>query len=256
MCYGPEARPPLPPIAGGAGLAGAGELVLEAGDGTRLAAYGARAAVAEAPGVVIFPDVRGLHPFYRELAERFAEAGVHATAFDYFGRTAGTGARDDDFDAMAHVRRTTPEQVALDAAAAIAHVRSPDGGAAVRTYTVGFCFGGRASFNEAAAGQGLDGVIGFYGRVQRADEDDRAAPVERAASYACPVLGLFGGADQAVPAEAVEAFREALVAAGVEEEIVVYPEAPHSFFDRHAVEHAEASADAWRRILAFVGATA
>ena len=45
----------------------------------------------------------------------------------------------------------------------------------------------------------------------------------------------------------------ALTEAGVEHEIVTYPGAPHSFFDRSFEEHADASADAWRRILAWVG---
>ena len=70
------------------------------------------------------------------------------------------------------------------------------------------------------------------------------------------MLGLFGGADQAIPGEAVDGFRAALAAAGVANEIVVYPGAPHSFFDRRAEEHADASADAWRQMLGFVGAAA
>ena len=42
--------------------------------------------------------------------------------------------------------------------------------------------------------------------------------------------------------------------AGVEHEFIVYPGAPHSFFDRKYEEHAEACADAWRRVLGFLGA--
>ena len=40
--------------------------------------------------------------------------------------------------------------------------------------------------------------------------------------------------------------------AGVEHEIVTYDGAPHSFFDRKQEQFAEASEDAWRRVLAFV----
>jgi dienelactone hydrolase len=54
--------------------------------------------MVEAPGAVILPDVRGLHPFYEELTLRFSEAGVAALAIDYYGRTAGMGARGDDFN--------------------------------------------------------------------------------------------------------------------------------------------------------------
>ena len=68
----------------------------------------------------------------------------------------------------------------------------------------------------------------------------------------CPVLGLFGGADQAIPVEQVEAFDSALDEAGVDHEIHVYPGAPHSFFDKKQDEFAAESADAWRRILGFL----
>ena len=76
MCFEPSARLPLPPIAGGAEVAGTAELVLEADDGNRFSAYSAAAFDTGAPWIVILPDVRGLHPFYRDLSERFAEAGV------------------------------------------------------------------------------------------------------------------------------------------------------------------------------------
>ena len=90
MCHEPTALPPLPPVMGGAVPLGE-EHVLTAEDGTTFAAYSSHAADQGGPGIVILPDVRGLHPFYQELARRFAQAGVHATAIDYFGRTAGAG---------------------------------------------------------------------------------------------------------------------------------------------------------------------
>jgi carboxymethylenebutenolidase len=252
MCYEPTARPPLPPIAWGSGLAGSEDVVLESADGTRFTTFSARTDEPGAPGVAILPDVRGLHPFYRDLAIRFAEAGANAAAMDYFGRTAGTGARDADFDFRSHVNETTPDQVALDAAAIVEFLRSEVGGGATSVYTVGFCFGGRHSFNQAARGHGLAGVIGFYGVVQWREPDDGQAPIDHASRYQCPVLGLFGGADKAIPTGEVDRFRAALDAAGVGNEIVSYPDAPHSFFDRTAAEHAEASGDAWRRMLAFI----
>jgi carboxymethylenebutenolidase len=252
MCYEPTARPPLPPIAGGSGLAGSEDVVLESADGTRFAAFSTRTDEPGAPGIVILPDVRSLHPFYRDLAIRFAEAGANATAMDYFGRTAGTEEREDDFDFRSHVMKTTPEQVARDVAATVDHLGSPAGGGATAIYTVGFCFGGRHSFNQAARGLGLAGVIGFYGAVQRRGPDDRDAPIDLASGYQSPVLGLFGGEDTAIPTEEVDKFRAALQAAGVQNEIVTYPDAPHSFFDRTAAAHTEASDDAWRRMLAFI----
>src|SRR6266496_463012 len=226
MCQEPTARPPLPPVAGGAGVAGTEELVLQAADGNRFNAFSATAVGPDAPGIMILPDVRGLHPFYRDLAVRFAEAGAHATAMDYFGRTAGLGPRDQDFEYRPHVMKTTPDQVAQDVAATVAHVRSEAGGGARAIYTVGFCFGGRHSFNQAAQDIGLAGVIGFYGLPQQREPDDEYAPILLAASYRCPVLGLFGGADSAIPTEQVDRFRQALDAAGVSNQIISYPDAP------------------------------
>ncbi len=254
MCYDDSARPPLPPIRGGALDATGARIELTAEDGNRFGAYSSLADHGPGgPGIVILPDVRGLHRFYEELALRFAEAGVHATAFDYFGRTAGIGERPDGFEWQPHVQQTRPDSIAADVAATVAHVRSDAGGTAEHVYTVGFCFGGRASFNQAGRGHGLAGVIGFYGRPVPGDAGDTNAPSDLAPTYACPVLGLFGGADPAISPEAIETFRAALDAAAVPNEIVTYEGAPHSFFDRTAAEHAEACDDAWRRILRFIG---
>jgi carboxymethylenebutenolidase len=250
MCHGPDSRPPLPPVAGGAE---SGErLVLKASDGNRFAAFSARTGFVDAPAVVILPDVRGLHPFYEELALRFADAGMNALALDYYGRTAGTGNRGADFDYESHFERATDDDVSRDIAAAAAYMRSAEGGGARAVFTVGFCFGGRMSFNQASRGQDLAGVVGFYGRVAEEEPGDPTAPVVQAASYRCPVLGLFGGADPKITAEHVETFRRALDAAGVQNELVVYPGAPHSFFDRIFAEYESESSDAWIRVVRFI----
>ena len=258
MCFDFDARPPelpvdlaLAPLAGGAG---AEMLELTSADGTRFSVALAESPEGSEPGVVILPDVRGLYRFYVELAERFAQAGHHAIAIDYFGRTAGTGERGEDFEYMPHVQQTRVEQVQLDIAAALDALRERTG---VRSaVTVGFCFGGSHSFAAATNPElGLAGAVGFYGRLVPAREG-APAPIESAGDTRCPVLGLFGGADQAIPPDHVEAFERALQDAGAPHEIVSYPGAPHSFFDRSYTEHAEASEDAWRRVLGFLRKTA
>jgi carboxymethylenebutenolidase len=254
MCFAFDARPPdlpadlvRPPIAGGAA---AEPLELTSADGTRFSA-----ALAEAPGatgraVAILPDVRGLYPFYSELAERFAHAGHHAVVIDYFGRTAGLGPRDEDFEYMPHVQQTRPASVQADLAAALAALRERTG--AERAVTVGFCFGGTQSVLATTnADLELAGAIGFYGGLNP-ERWGEMSPIHRALDMRGPVLGLYGGEDRGIPPEQLDAFEHALADAGVEHEIVVYPGAPHSFFDRRFAEHAEACADAWRRVLAFL----
>ncbi|HEX6655661.1 MAG TPA: dienelactone hydrolase family protein [Candidatus Limnocylindria bacterium] len=253
MCYDEHARPPLPPIRGAA--ADARELTLTAGDGVEVAAYAARAGHEGGPGMVILPDVRGLHPFFEELALRFAEAGVHAIASDYFSRTAGTGRRPEGFDYQEHVNQTRYAALNADIAEAAKYLRSAEGGSAERIYTVGFCFGGRLSYLQAADGPDVDGVIGFYGWPVGRNRD-LPAPADLAGRFRAPVLALWGGADRGITPDIIEQFTTALRAAGIEHESIVYPDAPHSFFDRHQADFADASDDAWRRMLSFVGAAA
>ena len=221
-------------------------MTLTAADGNVFAAFQATPDEPNGIGIAILPDVRGLYRFYEELALRFAELGYTAVAFDYFGRTAGAAKRGDEFDYMEHVRRTTTENVQADVRAVVEHLRQ-----STRTvFTVGFCFGGRQSW-LAAIGNELGGAVGFYGRPGRA-QDGTPGPIQRADSMRAPILALMGGADEAIPEHDVRELERALDEAGVENEVVIYPGAPHSFFDRKYEEHADASEDAWRRVLEFV----
>ena len=249
MCFDLDSLPPIPPVSGAA--VEHRDLVLEAADGNRLAAFAALPHETAGSGIVIFPDVRGLYRFYEELALRVAERRYAAVAFDYFGRTAGVGKRGDDFEYMPHVQETTADGVQADAAAAIAWLRSPEGASCERVFSLGFCFGGRNSWLAAASGHGLAGSIGFYGRPS-IGRDGSAGPTQRASEIACPILALQAGADPNITAEDNATFDAALTEAGVDHEIVTYPGAPHSFFDRKQEEFAAESEDAWNRVLAFL----
>jgi carboxymethylenebutenolidase len=245
VCFDHDSSPPVPPISGAA--VSHDELVLEARDGNRFAAFAALPHDAARAGVVILPDVRGLYRFYEELALRFAERGFAAIAFDYFGRTAGVGERDDDFEYRPHVDQTTDANEQADAAAAIAKLREAG---AEAIFSVGFCHGGRASWIAAASGHGLAGAVGFYGGPTR--ERGGPSPVARVHEIEAPILALQAGDDQNITADDNAAFDRALTEAGVEHEVVTYDGAPHSFFDRKQEEFAEASGDAWRRVLDFI----
>ena len=117
-------------------------------------------------------------------------------------------------------------------------------------FTLGFCFGGRHSWLAAAEDYGLAGAIGFYGMPS--ERDGVPGPMQRAHELAAPILALQAGDDQHITAEHNAAFEQALERAGVEHELVTYDGAPHSFFDRKQEEFADASEDAWRRVLAFI----
>jgi carboxymethylenebutenolidase len=251
MCFDTDALPPDPARTGMG--SGSERMVLVAGDGNHFAATVARTREPASAGVVVIPDVRGLCRYYERLAEHLADAGVHAVALDPYGRTAGAEHREGDFDYAPHRAAVRDDGLRADVRAAADVLR---GEGATRVASMGFCFGGRASLMQASQ-KSVDGVIAFYGPPSQS-EDGGLSPIDEAQEglVRAPVLGLYGGEDRGIPASDVEAYDRALDGAGIEHRIVVYPDAPHSFFDRKMTEHADACRDAWARVLGFVDSLA
>ena len=252
MCFDDGALVPQPP--GELGIAHGEQLVLTSADGSQFHAF---LGLPEDPAgtrdvsVLIYPDIRGLHGFYAQLAVAFARVGFPALAIDYFGRTAGLTDRNDAFEHQPHVQQLSYPSLVADTEAGMAELgRRAPGNAVV---TVGFCLGGTLSLMAGAHPDlGLAGVVGFYAGMKR--DFGEGTALDQADRISVPVLGLFGGADQGIPVEQVDALHERLDDTGVEHDIVTYPGAPHSFFDRRSVDHADATADSWRRIIAFLNA--
>jgi carboxymethylenebutenolidase len=239
MCFDLDSEPPIPRISGAA--VSHDDLVLEAQDGNKFAAFRAVPDGEVSTGVVILPDVRGLYRFYEELALRFAERGHAAIAFDYFGRTAGIDKRPDDWDYMPLVQQLTHEQVQADVGACVRDLRAL-GCSAI--FTIGFCYGGSGSWAGAAWGHGLAGSVGFYGRPSRM--------IELVPQLEAPILALQGGSDQAISHEDNLGFEQALRTMGKDCELIEFEGAPHGFFDRQQEEFQAASDQAWQRTLDFI----
>jgi carboxymethylenebutenolidase len=259
MCFDPDALPPDPARSGM--LHGSERATLTADDGNVFAATIARTSVESPAGIVVIPDVRGLHPYYEKLAGHAADAGVHAIAIDPYGRSAGAEHREDDFDYAPHRRAMRDEGIRADVRAASDALRSAG---ATRVVSMGFCLGGRNSLMQASQ-EAVDGAIAFYGPPAQREGGGQGAgrgegqgggksPIDeaRAGLVRAPVLGLYGGADRGIPAPDLDTYERALDAAGIEHRIVVYPGTPHSFFDRSMTEHADACRDAWARALGFI----
>ena len=208
------------------------------------------------PGVVILPDVRGLHPYYEELALRFAEHGIDALAIDWFGRT-GAG-RPPRRGVRVHAARaaTTWAGIAADIAAGVAALReqaAATAGAARRVHAR--VLHGRADVVPgrhagARAGGGRSGSTarssarGATTRRRRWTSRRRS----RRRCWACsaaPTRAITGrcrsrrSTRRSTPPASAPPARH-------------LPGAPHSFFDRKAAEFADASAAAWAETLAFI----
>lgn len=223
----------------------AASVILTSADGSQFSAFLAQPNQPLGASVIVLPDMRGLSPFYEQISIRLAEQGHAAIAIDYYGRTAGTGARPSDFPFMQHLFQVKRNNISDDILAAARHVRKATNR---EIFALGFCFGGRQAFFASAARFQMRGVIGFYG-TPGLYPNGATGPTQHAADLSAPILAIFGGADTGIPATDVAAFDHALKQAAVPHEIITYPNAPHSFFDIQHREHTEACKDAWQRVL-------
>ncbi|MGH9043323.1 MAG: dienelactone hydrolase family protein [Acidimicrobiales bacterium] len=242
MCHDNDSRPPAPP---GSDNSGEGaDIHLNSADGTQLMAYHARPKDPNGAAVVILPDIRGLHEFYKALARRFAETGINAVAIDYFARQLPDGPRQESHQAMFPlVGKLVPDEVVSDIKAAVDFVASEGGDASRSVFTVGFCYGGSFSWNQSALDARVAGAIGFYGRP------DGSRPLM--SQMKAPLLVLAAGADMMTTHEDNEQFDVDLSEAGVEHELIIYEGAPHAFFDGAGGYDNECT-DAWQRVLSFI----
>ena len=247
MCYDSKSQPPVPP--GERGGATTQDLVLTARDGNQYNAFLATPTREFHSQVLIYPDIRGLHQFYKDLAVRFAEMGVRALAMDYFGRTAGLTARNDEFDWQTHVGQMTLPTFFHDVAAGLEFLQKD---CDAKTFVIGFCMGGTLTLYTGTQSFNIAGLVPFYSGMSRKFTGAEGAILEVAHKIHYPVLGLYGGADQGIPVEQVNQLDAELDKANMSHELIIYPGAPHSFFDRKFAEFASESQDAWMRVLSFI----
>jgi carboxymethylenebutenolidase len=226
------------------------DLVLETADGP-MACFQAEPQGETRGAVLVIQEAFGVNAHIRDVTTRFAKVGFHAVAPAFFHR-AGGGAVEDytDFAAIFPLfEGLSDDGILMDADAALDHLRV-SGFADAQIATVGFCFGGRATFLVALR-RALGAAVGFYGGgIATKGALPFPALIEEAASLQTPWLGLFGDDDASIPVESVEQLREALVAAPVPADVVRYAGAGHGFHcDARADFHPDAAGDAWDRTL-------
>lgn len=218
-----------------------------------LPAYRAMPAAAGAfPVVIVVQEIFGVHEHIRDLCRRLAKAGYFAIAPELYFRQGSVSELTDIKEIFAKIVSKVPDaQVLADLDATVAYVKSTGRGDMGRLGITGFCWGGRIVWLYAAHSSALKAGVAWYGRLTGEPTPNTPRnPIDVAADLKAPVLGLYGGADQGIPLDTVEAMRQACKAAGKQCEIVVYPEAPHAFnADYRPNYRPDAAHDAWGRML-------
>ncbi len=216
-------------------------------DGTKLVTWVVYPEKKEKAGVVIvIHEIFGLSDWVRGVADQFASEGFIALAPDLLSGMGPNGGGTDSLgeDVTKVIRTLTPEAVAarLDAVRAYALGLPAANG---KVGSVGFCWGGSASFNYAAAQPGLAAAVVFYG----------SSPIDPAAyaTIKAPVLGHYGADDARVNAT-IPTAEDAMKKLGKSYTAKVYDAAGHGFLRQQTGRdgaNLKASQKAWSATIAF-----
>jgi len=205
------------------------------------------------PTVLVIHEIWGVHEHIKDVCRRLAKAGYLAVAPELYARQGNPAEMKDNQEIIQKIVMKTPtDQVLSDLDAAVAYARASGKADTTRLGVTGFCWGGWATWMYAAHQPGLKAAVSWYGSDRRPSEIIPKNPVDIAAELKCPVLSLYGGADQSLPQAAIEKRQAACKAAGKTCEYHVYPDAPHAFHaDYRPSYRADAAKDGWARMLAW-----
>ena len=199
--------------------------------------------VTSAPGVVVIQEWWGLNDHIKSIAERFANEGFVALAPDLY---RGQIATEPDEARKLAMELQYPQAI-KDIQGAINYLHDQSYVQPKNIGVIGFCMGGRLTGLMAIHGQHVGAAVPFYGiRDAFTDEDVQ--------KITAPLLCIYGEEDTSIPLDVARANDAKLQAAGKTVETVIYPGAPHAFFndERPSAYRHEAAVDAWGRALAWL----
>ena len=235
----------------------AGEITIDV-NGFKLPAYrAAPAGKTGLPVVLVLSEIFGVHEYIADTARRLAQAGYLAIAPELFVRQGDAQGYAEIAKLMSEVIAKVPDAQVMGDLDATLDWAGAHGGDLNKVAVTGFCWGGRIVWLYAAHQPRLKAAVAWYGRLTgAANAMTPQHPLDLAAQYKAPVLGLYGGADTGIPLEGVERMKTALAqgsAAARASEFVVYPDTPHAFHADYRPSYRQGPAeDGWQRLLVWL----
>jgi carboxymethylenebutenolidase len=205
------------------------------------------------PIVLVVQEIFGVHEHIKDVCRRFAELGYFAVAPALYARQGDVSKIADIKDIMPIVAKVPDAQVMEDLDSTVAWARTTGKANVSHLGVTGFCWGGRIVWLYAAHNPKVSAGVAWYGPLggQTTDLKPKTA-IDLALEIKAPVLGLYAGKDQGIPASDIERMREALKKAGKKGDIIVYPDAQHGFNADYRPSYNAADAqDGWKRLLAW-----
>jgi dienelactone hydrolase len=173
------------------------------------------------PGVVLFPDARGIGDTARSYARRLAERGYVVFIADLYGRGLFTADLPRVRELMTALRSDVDRwrERARAAVEAAGHLRVVE---PTKMAAIGYCFGGQTALELGRSGADLAAIVSFHGGLASPRPQD-------AANLRARVLACHGGADPLVPPAQVTEFVSHMSRAPIDWELQVYARALHGF---------------------------
>jgi carboxymethylenebutenolidase len=219
-----------------------GEKVSFSSNGGTSEGYLARPEQPNGSAAIVIQEWWGLVGHIEDVADRLAAEGYLALAPDLYH-----GVRTTEPDEAGKLMMgLAMDQAAKDMAGAAAYLAGQVSGGKVAT--VGFCMGGSLALWSATLADDVVVTAGFYPAIpwekMRPEWTNYAG---KAAIIHC------AESDGTSAAPGIQQAKQAIEAAGGECVVYDYAGTEHAFFndDRPEVHHADASAQAWQRTLAF-----
>ncbi|MBI3525269.1 MAG: dienelactone hydrolase family protein [Betaproteobacteria bacterium] len=231
----------------------AGEIKVPVKDGEMVSYRAQPASGANFPVILVVSEIFGVHEHIADICRRLAKLGYLAIAPELFARQGDPRKAANVGDILSGIIAKVPDaQVMGDLDACVAWAGKNNGNVA-RLGITGFCWGGRIVWLYAAHNPQIKAGVAWYGRLDgEVNANTPKYPQDIAAELKAPVLGLYGGKDQGIPQDDVEAMREAIKKAGGKSELHVYPDAPHAFnADYRPSYRKDAAEDGWKRMQAW-----
>lgn len=195
-----------------------------------------------APGILVIHENRGLSEHFKDVARRYAKVGYAALAVDLASHEGGTEKYADLAQVSTILAQTPPDQHVATMNAAVRHLQGLSGVRRDRIGATGFCFGGGMTWRLATANAELRTAVPYYGSNP---------PIADVPKIKAAVLAIYGALDTRLN-QGIPAIREALQAARVTHEVVIFQNADHAFFNDTGQRHnATASREAWSRTVAW-----
>jgi carboxymethylenebutenolidase len=204
--------------------------------------------------ILVVHEIFGVHEHIKDICRRLAKLGYFAVAPALFARE-GDVARMTDMQQIMKVVMTVPDrQVASDLDATVAWAKKTGHANTDKLGIVGFCWGGYQVWLYSVHNPNLLAGVAWYGLLLRRPKTALTpeSPLDLAKQINVPILGLYGGADAAIPMSQIDQMRAELKAAGKPSEIIVYPNTPHGFnADYRPSYRPQQAKDGWTKMQAW-----